>query len=526
MAAEQPRLACFEASGLAGALFRESGDALLVVEPGSARVLDANPEALRLTQLSPDELLRRTIGELIRPEQGSEEWLGPVLQSGTRGQDGFLLRRAEGWRPVALSVAPLDVPGQAPLALFALRDAGDLAEALGRHEAARLEGLAAVTSGIGHDFNNLLTGILGNAALARLACPAGSPALPLLGQVEGIAGRAAALCQQLLICAGRGGPATGTCDLNAVVRDAVGRARLAAPPSLDLAGDLPPVRGAAAALREALTQLLLNAAEAVARRAAQGPPGEVRVRTWRGNGADLARPGWLSPGSGPSLPADGSVLLEVRDNGPGLPAEVRHRLFEPFFTTRPNGRGLGLALVLGVVRQHRGGIRVETAAGHGMRVQLCLPLAVDVPAPTTGQGQQVSPALVGGQWGQATVLVVDDEPAVRDIAIRLLSSLGCRTVAARDGREALEKYRGHPEPIDLVLLDLTMPQLGGEEVLRELRRLDAHVPVVVMSGHSEPESSRLAALGASGYLHKPFRVPALIEVLRRSLPPERSRQSS
>jgi two-component system cell cycle sensor histidine kinase/response regulator CckA len=203
--------------------------------------------------------------------------------------------------------------------------------------------------------------------------------------------------------------------------------------------------------------------------------------------------------------------LEVRDNGTGMPPEVLARIFEPFFTTKFSGRGLGLAAVLGIVQSHDGALFVESTAGHGTVFCLYLPATGDVAAPTTTPFpvHQTRDSLSG------TVLIVDDEDAIRRVASEALSLLGAKPMEAANGSDALDLMRQHLGGINLVLLDLTMPGMNGEEVLRRLREIHPAIRVVIMSGYSQGETmQRCASLGVSGFLAKPFEIGALIDRLR------------
>jgi CheY-like chemotaxis protein len=205
------------------------------------------------------------------------------------------------------------------------------------------------------------------------------------------------------------------------------------------------------------------------------------------------------------------VYLEVRDGGPGMTPAVKARIFEPFFTTKVTGRGLGLAVVLGIVRGHGGTVEVDSQVGAGSTFRVLLP-----PECPEEEAPPPLPPWSGERRGIA--LIVDDEEMVRDVVSRMLESFGFRVLAARDGQEALERYDAYQAEVKLVVLDLLMPRLDGADTLRELRRRSAGLPVVVMSGYSEPEvSTRFGGQGLSAYLQKPFRSADLQTVLRRVL---------
>ena len=204
----------------------------------------------------------------------------------------------------------------------------------------------------------------------------------------------------------------------------------------------------------------------------------------------------------------------MRDTGPGIPSEVLARLGEPFVSPRLGNRGVGLALALGILRGHGGGLEVYTTPGRGTVVRVMLP-AASVPLAPAGP----YPVAGSGERRPVTVLLVDDEDTVRDVAARLLRSAGFEVVTTNDGEEAVDWLSHHGGEVAVALVDLNMPRLSGEPLLREFRRVAPELPVVLMSGYPEADvSSRFAQWGLAGYLQKPFRLAALLELLRRVVP--------
>ncbi|WP_415908551.1 CHASE domain-containing protein [Oleiharenicola sp. Vm1] len=334
-------------------------------------------------------------------------------------------------------------------------------------ETQKLESLGVLAGGIAHDFNNILTAVLGNASIARQTLPAADPLHVQLQQIEKAARRAAELCAQMLAYAGKSQLSTARVDLSELVRDTTQLLEVTLGKStrlhLRLTTDLPHVQADATQIRQIVMNLVINAADAIGDRA-----GEVVLRTFT---ADLTREELQAAVQHPDLPSGRYVGLEVRDNGSGMPAEMLARIFEPFFTTKFSGRGLGLSAVLGIIRSHRGALFVESQVGVGSTFRLLLPAATapvaavqpsPVPAARTADSPGL-PALRG------TVLVVDDEAHVREMTTLALEMAGLEVMQASDGERALQLCREHPEMIDLILLDLTMPGLSGEETLRRLR---------------------------------------------------------
>lgn len=212
-----------------------------------------------------------------------------------------------------------------------------------------------------------------------------------------------------------------------------------------------------------------------------------------------------------SLPEGLYVSLEVSDTGCGMDRETQARIFEPFFTTKFTGRGLGMSAVLGIVRGHNGALRVYSEPGKGTTFRLLFPASLQEEEESpSGGGPSVS------EWcGSGTVLLVDDEETILRVGQLMLERLGFSVITAGDGREAVEIYRTRGKDLALVLLDLTMPRMNGEEAFRELRRIDPNVRVILSSGYSEQEiSARFAGKGLAGFIQKPYQVDSLRDVLK------------
>ncbi len=381
-------------------------------------------------------------------------------------------------------------------------------------EGQRLESLGVLAGGIAHDFNNLLTAVLGHASLARMDLPPGDAA-ESLGQIELAARRAAELCQQMLAYAGKSNFATAPVDLNELVRGTVGllevsigkNIRLA----LSLAPGLPPVLGDATQLRQIIMNLVLNAADAIG----NAPSGCIELTTH----PQRADPALFARAIGaPDLPAGDYTVLTIRDNGHGMAPALLTRIFEPFFTTKFTGRGLGLSAVLGIVQGHRGALCVDSIEGEGTIFRLLLPSIAPLIAPPMPSPEVLTPKIFQGR----SVLVIDDEPTVRQITASVLKRVGITVHSAASGDDAVVLLRDQPIPIDLVLLDLTMPGLSGEETLRILHGLRPALRVILMSGYSESDIlRRLGEQGAIDFLQKPFELDELHAKLERAfnLPP-------
>ena len=377
-------------------------------------------------------------------------------------------------------------------------------------QARHFESLGMLAGGIAHDFNNLLTSILGNADLALTDLPAGARAAESVKLIEQGARRATELTRQLLAYSGKERIDIQPVDVTPLVADIVTLLDVSVTNqcaiTLDVPEGLPAVEADPTRLRQVVMNLVLNSAEAVG-----GNGGAVAVRTAlvHADRALLSR-AYVDD----QLPEGPYVLIEVRDTGRGMSDDVRQRIFEPFFSTKFQGRGLGLAAALGTVRSHRGTMIVESSPGLGTTFSVLLPASsrVVVAAPP--------PPVLSDWQGSGLVLVVDDEESVRNVAVRMLGRMGLTTATASDGMVALEVFRPRPHEFAAVLLDLTMPRMGGEETLAALREIRPDLPVVLSSGYHEPEAViNMERAHAVGFIQKPYRFDELRHRMRRALTP-------
>lgn len=366
----------------------------------------------------------------------------------------------------------------------------------------KMESLGVLAGGVAHDFNNLLTPMLGYASLARLDIPEDSPAQSALGHIETAANRAATLCQQMLAYAGRS-PLAFT-ELN--VSDLISQTRQLLQVSigkkhsleLNLAPNLPRIIGDSAQLRQLVMNLVLNAGEALAKR----EPGRVQVATR----LEAVREGLPAQGFHNAVPTPGEyVVVEVSDNGVGLAPEMLQRVFEPFFTTKVSGHGLGLPVVLGILKTHSGALHLASVPDEGTTVRVFLPTI-----PWVMDEESTRPAARGLLRTFGPVLVVDDEPGVREVVAHTVKSIGFEPITARDGVDAVEMFKQRHQELRFVLLDLTMPRMDGEQAFKEMSRHDPSVPVILMSGYSEKLSlDRFQEARPAAFLAKPFNYSTL-----------------
>jgi two-component system, cell cycle sensor histidine kinase and response regulator CckA len=383
-------------------------------------------------------------------------------------------------------------------------------------EMQRVEALGMLAGGIAHDFNNLLVGIMANAELAQQSLPANAYANARLREVVAASEQAAGLCRQMLAYAGRSRLSKRLFELAPTVLDLESLLIATIPKTIRLSLDINPTRisieGDPSLVTQVVLNLVTNAAESIGQ--AQG------AITLRVGARELLSDEAASCLPEASVPPGRYAVICVEDTGSGIADDVLPRIFDPFFTTKPKGHGLGLACLLGIVRSHGGGVQVESALHQGSVFTVYLPLAE---AETATEYLPRAPFADPGPHAtlaapkRRCILVVDDEPMVRNAASATLTAAGYDILTARDGVEAVECYRKHRKHIDGVLLDLSMPKMGGLEALARMREIDPDVRVLLCSGYvqSDPMDAEIR-LGAP-LLPKPYRLAQLLHDIHRLL---------
>jgi signal transduction histidine kinase/ActR/RegA family two-component response regulator len=376
-------------------------------------------------------------------------------------------------------------------------------------EVQKLESLGVLAGGIAHDFNNLLVGIMGNAGLALLELPPDEPGRQRIADIETAARRASDLARQMLAYSGKGRFVIAPLDVSELVREMAQLLRASIDKAIEIRYALSStplvIEGDATQLRQVVMNLVVNASDAIG-----DGPGTITLATSRVH-ADRA---YLSGTFVDEGLADGEyAVIDVSDTGSGMNATIQARIFDPFFTTKASGRGLGLAAVLGIVRAHHGALKVYSEPDQGSTFKLLLPATTADVQPDPWSNRSATP------WrGEGTVLVVDDEPMVRDVAEAILARLGLSVVQATDGDDAVRAFAAEPDRFEAVLLDLTMPRLSGAETFRQLREIRTEVRVILMSGYNQQEASgSFAGKGLAGFLEKPFSTQALGDAVERVL---------
>jgi nitrogen-specific signal transduction histidine kinase len=379
-----------------------------------------------------------------------------------------------------------------------------------QRQSQRLESLGLLAGGIAHDFNNLLTGILGNASLMAEGLTPSDPNYQYLQDLTKSAEKAAELTMQLLAYAGKGRFIIAPLDLSDLVTDINKLIGASIPKTvtvrLELEKGLPAIEGDRNQLQQLVMNLIINASEAIGE-----DRGTIVVRTGMQQVKDvdvqLAVDGTtIHPGA--------YVYLEVRDDGCGMDAATAAKIFEPFFTTKFTGRGLGLSAALGIMKAHKGAIRLYSASGMGSTFKVFFPLG-----PGSGLESERSQQ-------KNVVLVVDDEETIRRLAKSALENHGYRVLTAPNGRDAVEIFRDMPRSINAIVLDLTMPVMSGNEALPALRAIRKDVPIILVSGYPEEQLMPLISDDSfAGFLQKPFTSRQLRERIDEAIACARSRRT-
>jgi len=475
-----------------------------------------SPNVEKLLGYSPDELTsgRILFDDLIHAEDRDRVRRESIAYR-TRGQAHFeqryRLRNAAGeyrWFQDFTTQASSETNASYYLGYML-----DITERLQVEEALRqsqkLESLGILAGGIAHDFNNLLTVVLGNLNLAQMNLSEAAPAQPYLARMEATVLRATELTKQMLAYSGRGHFLVKPQDLNGVVQEVTHLLEVSIPKKIrlrfDLEPGLPAIQADAAQIQQVVMNLVTNAADAIGDR-----EGAIHLTTSSAllDEQDLHSAYTIEP-----LAPGRYVLLEVADTGIGMAPEVLARIFDPFFTTKTTGRGLGLSAMLGILRGHGAGLRIHSEVGRGSSFRLCFP--------ASGEPATAADPIPGGTAAprlRGRVLLVDDEDLILQTIGAALGAMGLEVSTARDGLEALERFRdSRPRP-DLVLMDLTMPRMDGREAFGAMHDLDASVPIVLSSGYTEGDSlETLAGQGLAGFIQKPYQIKELRLLLQRVL---------
>jgi len=366
----------------------------------------------------------------------------------------------------------------------------------------KLESLGVLASGIAHDFNNLLGSILASAELLLSDLSRTSPARKGLENIKMISIRASEIVRQLMVYAGEESTVFEKVDLANLVREMLQLMMVTitknAALRINVPADLPPIRGNAAQLRQVMMNLISNASDALGERR-----GEISITLMEIHARTKS----------PEGPKGHFLQLEVRDSGCGMPEEVQARIFEPFFSTKRTGRGMGLAAVRGILLSHGGTIQVHSAVGAGSCFEILLPCV--------GHAEQellngLKPApLIGDENGTATALIIDDEDSLRLPIASMLRRKGYVVLETGDGAKGADMFEAHAEEIEVVVLDLTLPGMSGRDVLGKLRKIRPDIKVVLSTAYGRDRAFKdVGEQKSVYYLRKPYRLEELTALLR------------
>ncbi len=406
---------------------------------------------------------------------------------------------------VTLSCAELD---GSRLAMALITDITERRKAEDRlWQAQKLESIGLLAGGVAHDFNNLLVGVVGNASLAQELLPSGKAAELVEGIIKS-GEQLAHLTRQMLAYSGKGRFVVEALDLSDLIPEISGLVHPSISKKIavqfELEPNLPRIEADRGQIQQIFMNLVLNAAEAIG-----GNSGLISIRT----GIQTLDEGYIRRNPEVTALQPGRyVYLEVHDDGCGMEEATKARIFDPFFSTKFTGRGLGLAAVSGIVRGHQGGIIVRSRPGEGSSFKVLFPVTEHANAiPPAGTRET-------NLLGTGTVLVVDDEELVRGVTKSILERYGYQVLLADSGPAALDVFKRHPENITMVILDLSMPKMDGKAVLLALQEIRPSVKVVVASGYSDDEVMKLfSGQHVSGFLQKPFTSTQLAETVKGAL---------
>lgn len=480
-------------------ILNSMAEGILEITP-EGRIVYANPAAISLINLPENKLLGSNFTDVLQ----EADRLRIKDHLGARGIQPQIMTKEVSLitnsKQISLSLLPV-VEEEHKSIIIVLNDLSERkrmeAQIL---QAQKMEAIGTLAGGIAHDFNNLLMVIQGNASLMLLDVDPSHPHYEMLLGIVKQVQSGSKLTNQLLGYARKGKYEVKPFQLNQLVEEtskAFGRTRREITVHRELAEDLFPIEGDIGQIEQILMNLFVNAADAMLK------GGDIFLRTINIPHGDM-KGKLYNP-----KPGD-YVLLTVTDTGIGMDPKTVQHIFEPFFTTKELGRGtgLGLASVYGIVKGHGGYVDVESEKGRGTTFKIYLPASKEEVYNTIEPPDHISK-------GTGTILLVDDEEMVLEVAEKLLKAIGYHVLTAREGREAIEVYKKHRETVDLVLLDIIMPHMKGGEVFDCLKEINPDIKVLLSSGYSiDGEAAKILERGGKGFIQKPFDLERLSETIR------------
>jgi len=511
-------------------MFEQAPLGIALIDSLDGRFYEVNETFSEITGRSQEEMTTIDWMSITHPDDVQEDADNmALLNAGTIS--GFNIQKRY-IRPdetivwINMSIASLETnPDESPRHLCMIEDITkrvefeanrkDMEEKM--QQAQKLESLGVLAGGIAHDFNNLLMIILGNADMVLTNLGPHAPAREGVERIANTAHRAAELSKQMLSYSGQGHFIIEPIDLNFLIQEMTHLLNVSVSKSVVLkyhfGSDLPPILGDSTQILQVVMNLIINSSEAIGEK-----DGVISVTT----GMRMCDSNYLNrienqAGAGLVTPLEEGmyVYLEVADTGCGMTKETQAKIFDPFFTTKFTGRGLGLAALLGIVRGHKGMIRVHSKVEEGTTIEVLLPAADPILSEDSTSEIEKSDA----DWkGSGLVLLADDEETVRVITKQYLEYLGFDVLTAADGLEAVNLFREHSDKIACVLLDMTMPHMDGKEAFQKIREIKNDAAVILCSGYSEVHSRQhLDGDGLAGFLQKPYLSAELRDLLRQTL---------
>ncbi len=368
----------------------------------------------------------------------------------------------------------------------------------------KIESLGVLAGGIAHDFNNILAIIMGNCSLAAMDDKNAGKYIP---EIEKASERAAALCRQMLAYAGKTSLTQTQINSTMLVDEMISMLQSTIKKNVvikpDLGTDIPLIMGDASQIRQVVMNLIINAAEAIG-----DAEGKIDVLLAK---VEIKAEQPEADHYGMIIPVGRYICFEVTDNGCGMDEATKRRIFEPFYTTKFTGRGLGMSAVLGIIKAHNGALQFESRLGYGTTFKVYLPVPLSKSEPD--ESQQITASV---PWqGSGTILLAEDEVQVKAIAISFLEKLGFKVIDAANGKEALELYQRNPADITLVVTDMGMPIMNGYKLFNELKQLNPKLPIIISSGFGERDiTSKIPKEYIAGLINKPYNFDRLRDVLR------------
>ncbi len=415
-----------------------------------------------------------------------------------RTKDGRLL-------DVSVSASRHNDPKEKPMGtLFILRDISEKKRVEAQlHYIERMEAVGTLAGGIAHDFNNLMMGMLGNISLTLYDIGPDDPNYKRLKTVERLIQSGSELTSKLLGYARKGKYELRLINLNKIIKESsatFGRARKEIVISTDLAEDLFPVKADGSQVEQVLINLFINAADAMP------GGGDLSLQTANVTHREIK--------DKPYTPKPGKyAMIKVKDNGTGMDRKTITRIFQPFFTTKEMGlgSGLGLASAYGIIKGHGGYINVESEKGQGSVFSIYFPASEALIQPDPIVSERIVE-------GDETILLVDDEEMILDVGVQFLEKLGYTVLEAKGGREAIQIYQENKDNIDMIILDMIMPDMGGSEVYDKIKAIDPEVKVLLSSGYSvEGQATEILKRGCNSFIQKPFNIKSLSGKIREVL---------